>query len=909
MADRIDIGVGPRLGFEPTDDSGFTFTPKEELTRKEYLSQYVDFSRQTLKPLTGLKEETGIGVDAPEVGQDIDVSLGDSGPETDLVDIYGTIFDNNLQEQVSKSQFGFEETGSSEHASYADYLKTTGNVDRVSDVSNFYAPLANDVLGNISKGKFKDVTFENFDISLDISGAGDRIEKEIKDQLTTKDLGKRGMAAAFSAMGPPIVGSVIGGVIGGTEQLDEFGDPSIRPSGAMGALYDISMARSYDIMNNIKAANNASQYSAVEFGGTGKAGDLGFSAKLGGGQKILRDVGSNAYFKTGGRSHAEAKNIEAFSKGYIVNTFTFDETGGTDFFGNEKNVKVEDAGGVFAGKSGYYTPEGRFYSTRFQTTSAAGPAAAVTTSAKQYGVPEEVMEKAIMDARKGVGTVKGNIDRYKADEKAKADKIEKDKRDKKAAEIARQVEEARKQKEERSRQFSADIYGDDSGGFAAFETSGSYDAGGYSTGDFTGSGGTGTGGGGFTEGGAFSGLAAGGTVGMAAGGAMAAGMGSGFVDRPPSQVPEGQTVADDVETQMPEGAFVINAAAVEFAGEEDIKKMLNDAQKEAVRRGITIDNSKNSAKLIDVAISRGEVTVAPYLAKIIGYDRLNKINNRGKPETKERLQEAAQGGMLGMAEGGVASPTRRPKREQLADIELRADLETFIQGDALARLGYKLYEQGHIRFNTAVDTEDYGVRTRFKGAYFPPGNVRTDKRGVIPIRDIDDMLTGRVMEEQGIAPSQLKSDAGRVVLAGNIFDAPKKKGSDTLYDASETTVDMITIAHEFRHAALDYLSKTYDLGLPTLKQEERIMDYADNQAIERAGKVNPKLKERYFSNPDYELMSERGKSAGDKAYLRKQYEQYTGLAEEILKAMNVPPQSPAIEKEGFLTRTYKSLVN
>ena len=73
--------------------------------------------------------------------------------------------------------------------------------------------------------------------------------------------------------------------------------------------------------------------------------------------------------------------------------------------------------------------------------------------------------------------------------------------------------------------------------------------------------------------------------------------------------------------------------------------------------------------------------------------------------------------------------------------------------------------------------------------------------------------------------------------------------------------------------------------------------------------INPKLKERYFSNPDYELMSERGKSAGDSSYLRKQYEQYTGLAEEILKAMDVPPQSPAIEKEGFLTRTYKSLVN
>jgi hypothetical protein len=653
-------------------------------------------------------------------------------------------------------------------------------------------------------------------------------------------------------------------------------------------------------------------------------------------------------------------------------------------------------------------------------------------------------------------------------------------------------------------------------------------------------------------------FARGGRVGMQAGG-MAA-QPAGFVQGPPGQFSERETVADDQPMEVPEGTFVINAPAVEHAGSQDIRKMILDAYTVAQEKGLDIGrvDRKLYEGTVDVALSKGEVVIPPELAKIIGYDRLEKINNRGKKEVSRR-QEASEGGFLGlaeggtaedplglsvedlfdqpedpaeyedriildevqrkmdalvkeyedkgvdirsiydrndpltegvggftqksaeqtafeedippnftgpffsgddylnqgpivnvpktpslgnlfimaeefahqgadkrrakqeqggmseeeslyaeeirakraafetvqgllpqqqrgaeftlnnygesfldyiyettsarnqgrvlvdlmrkypeleeaykrtygrgkglkeleakvareeenvrkkasggfisMAEGGVTSPTRRPKREQLADIELRADLETFIQGDALARLGYKLYEDGHVRFNTAVDTEDYGVRTRFKGAYFPPGNVRTDKRGVIPIRDIDDMATGRVMEEQGIAPSQLKSDAGRVVLAGNIFDAPKKKGSDTLYDASETTVDMITIAHEFRHAALDYLSKTYDLGLPTLKQEERIMDYADNQAIKKAGKVNPKLKERYFSNPDYKIMSERGKSAGDSAYLRKQYEQYTGLAEEILEAMDVPPQSPAIEKEGFLTRTYKSLVN
>ena len=217
MADRIDIGAGPRLGFEPTDTSGFTFTPKEELTREQYLSQDVNFARQTLKPLTGLREETGIGVDAPEVGEDIDVSSGDSGLETDLVDIYGTIFDNNLQEQTSKAQFGFEETGSSEHASYADYLQTTGNVDRVNAVNNFYGPLATDVLGNLGKGKFGDITFENIDLFPEDANLGDRIERTIKDQLITKILGKRVMSAVFMAVGG-IFGGFMGSVIVGTQQ-------------------------------------------------------------------------------------------------------------------------------------------------------------------------------------------------------------------------------------------------------------------------------------------------------------------------------------------------------------------------------------------------------------------------------------------------------------------------------------------------------------------------------------------------------------------------------------------------------------------------------------------------------------------------------------------------------------------
>ena len=135
-------------------------------------------------------------------------------------------------------------------------------------------------------------------------------------------------------------------------------------------------------------------------------------------------------------------------------------------------------------------------------------------------------------------------------------------------------------------------------------------------------------------------LAEGGRVGLAMGGAPR--VASGFVDRPPDQVPEDQTVADNRPTQLPEGAFVINAAAAEFMGTSDVRKMLIDAHEEALRRGIVVDKRGNGAKLIDVAISSGEVVVAPHLAKIIGYDRLNKINNRGMAETRERIRENGQ---------------------------------------------------------------------------------------------------------------------------------------------------------------------------------------------------------------------------------------------------------------------------
>jgi hypothetical protein len=136
-------------------------------------------------------------------------------------------------------------------------------------------------------------------------------------------------------------------------------------------------------------------------------------------------------------------------------------------------------------------------------------------------------------------------------------------------------------------------------------------------------------------------------LGMQAGGVAQQPQPAGFVGGPPENFTEKQTVADDKPMSVAEGTFVINAAAVEFAGSDDIKSMLVKAYAKLQKK---LDKSPSRVKIptedeIDVAVSRGEVIVPPELAKIIGYDRLEKINNRGKKEVSRR-QKAAKGGFI-----------------------------------------------------------------------------------------------------------------------------------------------------------------------------------------------------------------------------------------------------------------------
>lgn len=132
---------------------------------------------------------------------------------------------------------------------------------------------------------------------------------------------------------------------------------------------------------------------------------------------------------------------------------------------------------------------------------------------------------------------------------------------------------------------------------------------------------------------------------------------AGFVGQEPESLPDGMTVADDVPMDVPEGTFVLNAAAVEFMGSADVKKMILEAMQEAEKQGIDIEQDDATiAKedLVSLVVSKGEVIIPPQLAEIIGYDRLTKINNRGKAETQKRIDENGQS-----PEAGQVEPTQR----------------------------------------------------------------------------------------------------------------------------------------------------------------------------------------------------------------------------------------------------------
>jgi hypothetical protein len=642
-----------------TEVTPFRFTGQRGLSVEDYEGGRVDFGSQFLQ-LPDLEAQTGIDVDPDEditelaepAKREEDDDPSDVLSGTLNVPLFGGT-EGQVRGDTEVTFYDDFRINTTGFDSYSDYLKSESQLaDRVNLVQNLIEPAFTD--REIQFGEAVKRTGEQTgrQIGEEVAETPTRMERLIKGELTAEDSAKLA-GGMFAASG--IAGAAASTFIGGKTVKNAFGNNSFRPAGPLGLAADMVHAIQYDHLKQIRAvrAANFPVYDPTLGRMVAPKGvDTGFAMTIGN-FGITRAPGGRSYTgNTRGMDINQLVALEAISKGYDPGN-----SAGTNAFNSAKFGTVEEQGGMFISDNkmaGFFRPNGSFYDPRFGRSGAYSTQKQAETAAKTAGVSYDQFQNALDQARSGRVTLQQALTSIKAAEAAAQRAAEQRLKDQQAAERARKAaqeraERDRKEREAYLRQRERDMrdYGRDDSDDGARQARESRERERVEERVRD-----------VVDRGMSRGFRDGGRVGLAMGGAPR--VASGFVDRPPDQVPEDQTVADNRPTQLPEGAFVINAAAAEFMGTSDVRKMLIDAHEEALRRGIVVDKRGNGAKLIDVAISSGEVVVAPHLAKIIGYDRLNKINNRGMAETRERIRENDQQ-PVGVAEGGfIPQPTSKP---------------------------------------------------------------------------------------------------------------------------------------------------------------------------------------------------------------------------------------------------------
>jgi len=150
-------------------------------------------------------------------------------------------------------------------------------------------------------------------------------------------------------------------------------------------------------------------------------------------------------------------------------------------------------------------------------------------------------------------------------------------------------------------------------------------------------------------------------------------------------------VADDVLMDAEQKSFIVNAAALKLFGYGDFVnrilkpniKSLKERTGQVIELATITQPQQQVQGDTPIAASNRELYIPPLLAEEIGYELLEKINNRGKPETEKKLEEqkqkeqpqepqaamqAALGKRIQMNEGDkIPTPKRKPLEVYLAD--------------------------------------------------------------------------------------------------------------------------------------------------------------------------------------------------------------------------------------------------
>ena len=100
-------------------------------------------------------------------------------------------------------------------------------------------------------------------------------------------------------------------------------------------------------------------------------------------------------------------------------------------------------------------------------------------------------------------------------------------------------------------------------------------------------------------------------------------------------------VEDDLNLETEEGAYVLNADAVELVGLKDLNKLTKDAIEIAIESDIPIPKTVDPTKKVPIKISNGEYVIPAILVPIIGLENLEKMNKRGLAYREKNREEEA----------------------------------------------------------------------------------------------------------------------------------------------------------------------------------------------------------------------------------------------------------------------------
>jgi hypothetical protein len=583
---------------------------KTILTPDEYQNRLVDFYSQTLGA-------TGIDVD-DDVDDDKDDDKDDTYVAPNIIPDQSSDGGQSVTADILDFQYDIDSVVNTNlPRSYEDHLSSIGREDK-SDLSKFGIK---------------------------------SIEPPSKEQLQRYGATK-GLSAVFGFAG--LATELGASMVGGKSQKNMFGVEEFKPTGIPGVVQDFSESMRLDAYNKNKEAYT--KVKANYEAGVGPVGtvgsfedyartqDYGFSANSrNAGNAIYREVGSRIYNGAGmiGIDQETARRIEALKLGYRPIGFDPTDPG--------KSESLVSTGTGKKSLSGY-DEFGYHHSVKFGSAGM-GRMKDAEKLAEEWGLGITETRNALADVRKrrsftGRSIVGKNLTQLLTELR--------NEKQRKAAEEAK-----KKQQQQQQQQQSDDVVDDDvvdsgftatpkgkddyfasmpSGGF--FTDDDNNDSDNNSSDDASSSMGDVGGDGGYAT-------AMGGRIGMQEGDIASNQVTvkePGFIAPDPNATKQ-QEIADDKPMDARNGDFIINAPAAEEAGKQDIQRMINTAITNLQEKGVDVrfGNPKiNIADKVKLLVSRNEVYIPAIIAKEIGYDRLKKINNRGKREVQRRQEESQQ---------------------------------------------------------------------------------------------------------------------------------------------------------------------------------------------------------------------------------------------------------------------------